>query len=195
MSLLGHRGHRLRDYAEPPPVSARGMIRSQHHKRENDPNKPDEDWNPYIGLDIDTLPLGYRYIKRFLGNDHNQCHRELKMCLEGYDVTDFKGLIYWQDRLSKLDHSLSDDVEHVFEHQVEEKRAFLSFIVTIVTILCSPISIVTGYFGMNFDNMSVLHAETYPMLPGVKLLWAILLVFYGLIFVVGMHYRVFYAAT
>ena len=47
---------------------------------------------------------------------------------------------------------------------------------------------------MNFSNMPELGVEEYPYFPGVYLLWFVLVVIYGSLFVVGFHYRIFHAA-
>lgn len=47
---------------------------------------------------------------------------------------------------------------------------------------------------MNFDNMEELSRDTYPLVPGVKLLWVVAGILYGLMFVLGFHYRIFQSA-
>ncbi len=60
----------------------------------------------------------------------------------------------------------------------------------------APVSILTGYFGMNFDNMPEL---TYPyinsQLPGKWLMWSICLITYGFLLLYSIHYRIIYSAT
>ncbi len=47
---------------------------------------------------------------------------------------------------------------------------------------------------MNFENMPELTATKYPLLPGVHVMWAVLIVVYSMLFIGGFHYRIFHAA-
>lgn len=66
---------------------------------------------------------------------------------------------------------------------------------TIITTILAPLAILTGYFGMNFDNMVELDHNTYPSTPGVKIMWVICGVSYGTLLLVAFHFRVMYSAT
>ena len=47
---------------------------------------------------------------------------------------------------------------------------------------------------MNFDNMVELSHDTYPLVPGVKLIWVVAGTIYGLMLVIGFHFRIFQSA-
>ena len=142
-------------------------------------------------LELEKLPLSYKLVKRFLGD---ACYRDLKIMIDGYELLDIKGLGYWKERIEKYDLRLTD-MRQLIAAQLEEKRNFTSFLLTIVTTVLAPLTIMTGYFGMNFENMLELNPDTYPHFPGVKLMWAMSGFLYLLMFIFAMHFRVIYSAT
>lgn len=132
--------------------------------------------------------------KPFWGNNVNHVARELKFLLDGNTQLEVKGLTYWQGRLD----SFGDRVAIIHENiqtRFAEKRDFISYTFTIVSILMAPAAILTGYFGMNFDNMVELDSTTYPSAPGVVLLWICSGVIYVTFILVCFHYRIFYSST
>jgi len=105
------------------------------------------------------------------------------------------GTRYWLEQLKQLEVSVTKVKEDIHV-SLEEKRNFFSFILTVVTVFLAPLTILTGYWGMNFDNMIELEAETYrDILPGVKLLWFVATCVYSLFLALSIHFRVLYSAT
>mmetsp|Transcript_23709 Transcript_23709/g.24323 ORF Transcript_23709/g.24323 Transcript_23709/m.24323 type:complete len:656 (-) Transcript_23709:168-2135(-) len=104
-----------------------------------------------------------------------------------------QGTKFWIDELNKAATDVSELMDF-YSNSLEEKRNFLTFALTITTIMLCPMTILTGYWGMNFDNMEELSRDTYPLVPGVKLLWVVAGILYGLMFVLGFHYRIFQSA-
>ena len=140
---------------------------------------------------IEKVSVTFAAIHRFLGADP---YREIRANLDGYELLDIKGLVYWKERLRKY-ASKVEGLKQLIAAQLDEKRNFMSFMLTIITTLLAPLAILTGYFGMNFDNMKELSHTTYPATPGVQLLWVILGVSYGLLLMFALHFRVLYSAT
>jgi len=139
---------------------------------------------------IPDVTKGYKIISNFFGNDKRERCGYLRDIIDG--TLGFKsGLVYLKDRcdtLLELNAELREDIKYT----IEERRNFYSFLLTAITIAIAPITILTGYFGMNFENMTELSADTYPSVPGVELLWVILTIFYGLLFVIAIHSGLFY---
>jgi hypothetical protein len=142
-------------------------------------------------MELEKLPLSYGVVKVFLGD---ACYRDLRIILEGYELLEMKGLVDWQQRIEKYETRLNE-MRTLIATQLEEKRNFTTFLLTIVTTILAPLTILTGYFGMNFENMDELHPNTYPFVPGVKLMWAISGFLYFLMLLFAMHFRVIYSAT
>jgi magnesium transporter len=114
--------------------------------------------------------------------------------IDGYELLEIKGLGYWKERIEKYELRLTV-MRQLIATQLEEKRNFTSFLLTIVTTVLAPLTIMTGYFGMNFENMDELNPATYPHFPGVKIMWAMSGFLYLLMFLFAMHFRVIYSAT
>jgi Mg2+ and Co2+ transporter CorA len=167
--------------------------RAIHHRPTLTPTEPLHNLahTPKPLVDVYKLPLSYSLVKRFFGEN---TYREIRLLLDGYEVLDIKGLQYWKERLEKYEHKLND-VHELMNHQLDEKRNFISFSLTIVTTVLAPMAILTGYFGMNFDNMTELNSNTYHYAPGVTLLWILCGVIYGLMLVLALHFRIIYSAT
>ena len=140
---------------------------------------------------VEKVPLSFSLASKFFGSDP---YREIHRHLDGYEQLDIKGLTYWKERLRKYSLKV-EALKELISTQLDEKRNFMSFMLTIITTILAPLAILTGYFGMNFDNMSELDHTTYPKAPGVTLLWIICGVAYGLLLLVALHFRVLYAAT
>lgn len=131
---------------------------------------------------IDHLPLSFIYSRLFLGTNSNSLHY-LSIILDGDESLEVKGVKYWNEQLKGLNQAalkIKDDIHS----SLDEKRNFFSFILTIVTVGLAPLTILTGYWcalslsflltcsrGMNFQNMVELNPHTYPLVPGVGLIW------------------------
>jgi hypothetical protein len=48
---------------------------------------------------------------------------------------------------------------------------------------------------MNFDNMTELNSDTNDHFPGVVLLWAICGIAYGILLLLGIHFRILYSIS
>jgi hypothetical protein len=144
-----------------------------------------------IYQDLEKLPLSYEIVKRFFGDN---AYRDFRILLDGYEPLDFKGLLYWRERLDRYESKLSD-VDDLIANQLDEKRNFTTFSLTIITTVLAPMAILTGYFGMNFDNMEELDSTTYEYAPGVTIMWILTGVIYGLMLLVALHFRIIYSAT
>ena len=127
----------------------------------------------------------------FLGKNYSQY---IAMLYDGDDNLEFKGMHYWHQKVSASKEFLAT-IENDVAVSIDEKRNFYSFMLTVATIFLSPMAILTGYFGMNFDNMEELSSETYPTTPGVRMMWVLCGVFYTFFLVLGLHYRILYSAT
>jgi hypothetical protein len=136
----------------------------------------------------------YKVTKPFWGNNYKHVSRELKFLLEGNTQLEVKGLAYWRDRLASFVDRV-DNIEESIQTKFAEKRDFISYTFTIVSILMAPAAILTGYWGMNFDNMVELDHHTYPTTPGVVLLWVSAGVIYSAFIILCFHYRIFYSST
>mmetsp|Transcript_9809 Transcript_9809/g.16441 ORF Transcript_9809/g.16441 Transcript_9809/m.16441 type:complete len:217 (+) Transcript_9809:3-653(+) len=140
---------------------------------------------------IEKVAVTFGVVEHFLGRDP---YRELHTTLDGYELLDVKGVISWKDRLNRYLNT-AESLKGLINSQMDEKRNFMSFVLTIVTTVLAPLAIVTAYFGMNFDNMSEFDSDTYKWFPGVWLMWLITFVSYGLLLLIGVHFRVLYSAT
>jgi hypothetical protein len=140
---------------------------------------------------IEKVALTFARIHSFLGAD---AYREIRANLDGYELLDIKGLVYWKERLRRYAAKVAA-LKDLISSQLDEKRNFMSFMLTIITTILAPLAILTGYFGMNFGNMKELDPDTYPTTPGVQLMWVICGVCYGALLLVALHFRVLYSAT
>ena len=114
----------------------------------------------------------------------------------GNVLLDKKGCSHW---LHLLDHyrEHTDVILQVHAEKLGEQRDFWSFILTIWQVLTWPITFMTGYWGMNFNNMPELEVETSPLpfAPGYKLYWFIALITYLVLTVLMIHYKIFHTAA
>lgn len=142
---------------------------------------------------IEKVPLSFAIVSKFFGKDP---YREIHRHLDGYEQLDIKGLVYWKDRLRKYSLKV-ESLKELITTQLDEKRNFMSFMLTIITTILAPLAILTGYFGMNFTNMHELDPSTtpYPKTPGITFMWVITGIAYGLLLLFSLHFRVMYAAT
>ena len=73
----------------------------------------------------------------------------------------------------------------LYRLKLEEDRNFWTFVLTVSTIILWPASFFTGYWGMNFDNMSELNAPYVSSnVQGVQIMWATMGSCYALILTV-----------
>ena len=141
---------------------------------------------------VEKVSLSYAIIERFFGADP---YREIHRHLDGYEQMEIKGLVYWKERLKKYSLKV-ESLKHLISTQLDEKRNFMSFMLTIITTILAPLAILTGYFGMNFTNMKELDPDAYPSVtPGVVLMWVICGISYGFLLMFALHFRVLYSAT
>ena len=105
------------------------------------------------------------------------------------------GTEFWVKQVSQYS-SECETLKDLYSQSLDEKRNFFTFALTLFTIVLAPLAVLTGYFGMNFDNMQELNSATYDQYgyPGVKLLWVILGIVYGIIFVTMFHFRLIHYA-
>ena len=109
-------------------------------------------------------------------------------------MLEVKGLLYWKERLKRYSTKI-DNLKELISIQLDEKRNFMSFMLTIITTILAPLAILTGYFGMNFENMTELSENTYKTIPGVTLMWVLSGVIYIVLLLIAFHFRVLYSAT
>lgn len=140
---------------------------------------------------VESLPVTFELIESFIGLDPVNY---LGTILDGEEMLEVKGLGYWLRNLKAHEETVAI-VKSDVQDSLEEKRNFYSFLLTVVTIFLAPVAILTGYWGMNFDNMEELSSETYTYFPGVKLLWFVGLIIYSLFMTVAIHHRILYSAT
>jgi hypothetical protein len=141
-----------------------------------------------------NMPMSVELLEPFFGENINSTCQNLEMIMEGDESLEVQGTRYWREQLSQLEAAVSKVKEDIHV-SLEEKRNFFSFILTVVTVFLAPLTILTGYWGMNFDNMIELEAQTYEVLPGVKLLWFVATWVYLLFLALSVHFRVLYSAT
>ncbi|KAJ1422210.1 hypothetical protein B484DRAFT_465359 [Ochromonadaceae sp. CCMP2298] len=140
---------------------------------------------------IEKVNITYPTICSFLDPDP---YRELRSALDGYELLEIKGLTYWKDRLLVYT-AKAGALQALIATQLDEKRNFTSFTLTIITTVLAPFAILTSYFGMNFENMLELREDTYPTMPGIKFMWVISGLAYGLLLLIVLHFRILYSAT
>lgn len=151
----------------------------------------DASMNPALPEGAEKLSLSFSLIHRFLGTDP---YRELRAMQEGYELLDIRGLLYWKERMKKYSVKV-EQLKLLIKTQLDEKRNFISFMLTAITTILAPLTIFTAYFGMNFENMVELNADTYPSVPGVVILWVICGVAYGALLLIGVHFRILYSVS
>ena len=76
--------------------------------------------------------------------------------------SEMKGLDYWHQNIEAFKLQ-AIEVQDAVIASLEEKRSFYSFMLTIATVFLSPATILTGYWGMNFDNVRALPSLLSPL--------------------------------
>jgi Mg2+ and Co2+ transporter CorA len=109
-------------------------------------------------------------------------------------MLELKGLNFWKERMRKFALRVTD-LKQLIQSQMDEKRNFATFMLTAMTTLLAPMTIYTGYFGMNFDNMTELTADKSDNFPGVAKMWAISGLSYGILLLLGIHFRILYSVS
>ena len=129
--------------------------------------------NPHHPSGIDVLKAGahlkseYPYLEPFnwakTNNEQklkifqdfasNDTLRRIPELLKGVDALELKGGMYWLDRIEALEDYL-EIVNTRYRLGLDEKRNFWAFTLGIVSIATFPFAVMTGYFGMNFENMA-----------------------------------------
>ncbi len=64
-----------------------------------------------------------------------------------------RGTLSWSQRLAKIKSSC-EEMSSAYQTRLDEKRNFWSFVLACVSIVTFPFAVMTGYFGMNFENMA-----------------------------------------
>jgi hypothetical protein len=68
-------------------------------------------------------------------------------------LSDMEGTLYWQHQIEHVMVELTA-LQDRYQRYLDEKRNFWSFLLGIVSIATFPFAVMTGYFGMNFENMA-----------------------------------------
>lgn len=162
-------------------------------------------------VDIDALPIiaetkdansRFKLMQLFANKNvqlpHTGSLNLLPVVVRGYDTLEKRGTKYWQERLNSL-LERANQIEDRYHMCLDEKRNFWAFVLGIVSIATFPFSVMTGYFGMNFENMAapghILTNDYWPAFPGSDFIWIMTIIIYGLMLLFMLHYDIFYAAS
>ncbi len=75
----------------------------------------------------------------------------------------------WQETLSLREYAMQ--VQDVYQSEINIRQNDIMKLLTIVTTICLPLTLVAGWYGMNFYNMPELSWEYgYPVITGVSIL-------------------------
>ncbi|KAJ1441564.1 hypothetical protein B484DRAFT_442681 [Ochromonadaceae sp. CCMP2298] len=178
------------DVISHPTGSSKISMKKSSPQKGNDLQKGnDPERRQAFSENVEKVPLTFATVEPFLGVDS---YRELRMILDGHEH--MKGLLYWEERLKKYGSKI-EELKSLISAQLDEKRNFMSFMLTIITTVLAPLALLTGYFGMNFDNMAELDSNTYPSTPGIAFMWVITGSAYAFLLVIALHFRILYSAT
>ena len=86
-----------------------------------------------------NIPMEFYHVRGFIAQNSV---KSFEMLLDGDENLEMKGLKYWRDQLRTL-HQTCDKVKDDIKAHLEEKRNFFSFILTVVTVGLSPMTILT----------------------------------------------------
>lgn len=98
------------------------------------------------------------------------------------EVEDFRLLAQRASRLkgeTQMLHELSLQVREVYQAQIDIRQNKIMMTLTIVTTVCMPLSLIAGWYGMNFSNMPELTWKYgYPFVIGISFVIVLLCVWY-----------------
>lgn len=82
-----------------------------------------------------------------------ECYGRLAQVVDGSEALQLKGLSYLSERVHNYQSAVKERLADTIDQAMDEKRNLISFSLTIVTAMLAPLTVLTGYWGMNFDNM------------------------------------------
>lgn len=103
-----------------------------------------------LSFELATSAQKYEIVKSFASNGSITM---LTVLLNGWEVIEKKGSLYWASRLHRMEEVILK-LNQSYQMSLDEKRNFWAFTLGIVSIATFPFAVMTGYFGMNFENMS-----------------------------------------
>lgn len=126
---------------------------------------------------------------------HDIARESFADLLYGNTILRKKGCVDWLKRLQQYELHL-DELASMHAKQLEEQRTTYMFVLTIFQVMSWPITFMTGYWGMNFDNMPEIAEGSYPLpfFPGYKLMWFTAACVYTCIIAFVMHTKLLYGA-
>jgi hypothetical protein len=93
----------------------------------------------------------YKVLRAFAVSDTD---RRIPELLHGVESLEVQGTLFWMQRLEVISERVNSLHER-YNLCLDEKRNLWGFTLGIVSIATFPFSVMTGYFGMNFENMVV----------------------------------------
>lgn len=110
--------------------------------------------DPFAGSEQDLSKLSIEEKLNILSNfGVHDTLRQLPTLFFGIESLEKKGSLHWFDRIETL-ISQCDLTRERYQTSLDEKRNFWAFMLGIVSIATFPFAVMTGYFGMNFENMA-----------------------------------------
>ena len=114
--------------------------------------------NP-VGVGFDFIKLSptrkYQLLCLFAKESIGQLH----IMKDGDPENNRRGIKFWDSRIDNLRKS-TKELFRRYQLMIDEKRNFYSFILGMFSIYSFPFAVMTGYFGMNFDNMRGTHLNS-----------------------------------
>ena len=107
--------------------------------------------NP-LGNKINFIKLTADYRLKVIRWFSGDGTRHLPRLLFGNPKLRIKGVKTWSDRLNSI-NSKCEELRERYQLCIDEKRNFWAFILGLFSIYSFPLAVLTGYFGMNFNNM------------------------------------------
>merc|ERR1711871_315703 len=129
--------------------------------------------------DSKKFVLDKEIIQPFIPNTYAGGILMLKQLTVGDPTADFKGTDFWVNKLKVYEEKLKN-LAVVYTAKLDEKRNFWSFLLTVVSIVQFPIEAITGYYGLNFNNVEEMYKDGVfiPDMYGIEYEW----------FIIGMTY-------